>query len=256
MKVLILSIFNETDYYKKMKNIQMKYVNNNEHIDYYFITFKTFMSKNVEIINNIIYVKGVETAMNILEKTIVALDYLINIKKNTYDYIIRTNISTIFNYTLLIQYLHSIPQNDIYIGGIFFKLAWLDYKYGINDYKIDLYSLQNLYYFQGTGITMSFDVVQCILQNKINLKYDIIDDVAIGLFIKNYIPKAYSRMLEIPHMKYSKNCFTNEAVIIRNRLGDIGAIGGDITEEYIINNMDQIVTNHILVDKLENDSDS
>ena len=67
MKVLILSIFNETDYYKKMKNIQMKYVNNNEHIDYYFITFKTFMSKNVEIINNIIYVKGVETAMNILE---------------------------------------------------------------------------------------------------------------------------------------------------------------------------------------------
>ena len=42
MKVLILSIFNETDYYKKMKNIQMKYVNNNEHIDYYFITFKTY----------------------------------------------------------------------------------------------------------------------------------------------------------------------------------------------------------------------
>lgn len=237
MKLLILSIFSNSTIYNNMKDIHIKYLENNENnenIDYYFITFNEDMIVDVEINNNIIYIKGEENYLNILEKTIVALDYLINIKKKEYDFIIRTNVSTLFNYKLLIEYLNSIPKNNIYIGGILFSLNWLDYKYGITNYKINLYSLNNLYYFQGTSIIMSFDVINFILKNKLNIKYDIVDDVAIGLFVKTFLPNAYSRMLEIKYPKCSINNFESDSIIIRNKQND---------REQDLSNMEKIITN-------------
>ena len=43
-----------------MKDIHIKYLENNENIDYYFITFNEDMIVDVEINNNIIYIKGEE----------------------------------------------------------------------------------------------------------------------------------------------------------------------------------------------------
>jgi hypothetical protein len=220
MKILILSIYNDTEIYKQMKEIQISYVNKNENIEYYFVESNENLSEDVILNDNVIYVKGFENYMNILEKTIIALDYLINNMNKQYDFIIRTNISTLFNYKLLIEYLNSIPKNNIYFGGVLFKLAWIDYKYGISDFTKKLYSLNDMYYFQGTCIIMSNDVVNFILQNIIQLKFNIIDDVAIGLFIRDYLPNSYSCIYNLPRLKYSFNDFESDSVIIRNKTID------------------------------------
>ena len=215
-KILILSIFNETPEYNIMKNIQKQYVHSNDLIDYYFVTCDENINSEIKIIDDIIYVKSVDNYLNILEKTIIALDYLINSNNIYYDYIIRTNVSTIINYNLLINYLNNMPKENVYVGGVLFKLDWLDYKYGITTYKKNLYNLNEFIFFQGTGIIMSYDVVKNILNNKYNLKYDIVDDVAIGMFIRDYIPKAYMCMFNIERPKYSKNEYKNDCIIIRN----------------------------------------
>jgi hypothetical protein len=126
--------------------------------------------------------------MNILDKTIKSLRYFINIKE--YDFIVRTNISTAFNYTSLYNYLNEMPRNNIYIGGYFFKLGWLQDLYGITKDNTEKYLLNGLDYFQGTCIILSCDVVKFILDNHHNLIHDVIDDVAIGLFIRTYLPDA------------------------------------------------------------------
>lgn len=237
MKILILSIFNESDEYKIMKEIQKRYIHSNDLIDYYFVTCKENMNSELEVIDDIIYIKSCENYMTILEKTIIAFNYLINIQNNNYDYVVRTNVSTLINYKLLIKYLESIPRDNIYIGGVLFSLDWLDYKYGITDFKINLYNLKNMLFFQGTGIIMSCDVIKFILNNISNLKYDIVDDVAIGLLLRNYLPNAYSCLHKIERPKYSVNNYTSDSIIIRNNFYNVNKISEIINMNDFLNKM-------------------
>jgi hypothetical protein len=200
-----------------MKQMQQRYIHSNELIEYYFVSFKENIDSDVIIDGDLIYVKGVENCMNILKKTFVALHYLINVKQKHYEYIVRTNVSTIFNYNVLLKYLNSIPSTDVYLGNIL-HLNWIDEKFGITNFKRNLYSLTSLMFFQGTCIIMSYDVVKNITENMINLKYDIIDDVAIALYIRTFLPKAYlcSQMHENPQV--TCNTFSEYSVCIRNRV--------------------------------------
>ena len=185
MKILILIIYSKDEIYEQMMNIQKKYIHNFSNVDSYFIQMKNDISDNLQIEDDIIYVKGKENYMNILVKTITALEYLYKIKE--YDFVIRTNISTIINIPKLISYLDNIKQKEnIYTGGgCFGNLGWLDEKSGIIDN-----SLWGTEFIGGNCITLSKNVVIYILSNKDKLRYDIVDDVSIGLFISLYFPIA------------------------------------------------------------------
>jgi hypothetical protein len=196
MNILILCIFNETNRNNRLIEIQRDNFVKNNLIDYYFITYDENLNEEFKLINDTLFIKGTETYMGILKKTIKSLRYLINIKD--YDFIVRTNISTAFNYNLLYNYLNEIPKNNIYIGGLLFKLKNLDPKNGITKDNIEKYLLNDLSFFQGTCIILSRDVVKFILDNSNKLIYDIVDDVSLGLFIKNYLPDAYLKYKNTP----------------------------------------------------------
>jgi hypothetical protein len=66
MKVLILFIYSEESYYRKMMDIQKKYIHNFENVDSYFIQMRDMQSNEIEIDNDIIFVKGQEKRLNIL----------------------------------------------------------------------------------------------------------------------------------------------------------------------------------------------
>jgi hypothetical protein len=67
---------------------------------------------------------------------------------------------------------------------------------------------------------MSHDVVSHIIKHKSKIKYDIIDDVAIGIYIKEYMPSAYyfkcSLYYVIPKLIKPTN-IDNKFVFFRNR---------------------------------------
>jgi len=123
-------------------------------------------------------------------------------KKKNYDFLIRTNISTILNIPKLLLYLHDINSKEhLYTGGSFFGyLQWLDHKSGIIDK-----TFWGTSFMGGTSITLSETTVKHILNNKNNLKYDIIDDVSLGIYIKQYLPEA----IENGGKKLSKIYYTN-----------------------------------------------
>ena len=242
MNILILCIFDETNRNKQLIKIQRDNFVNNYSIDYYFIIYDENLTEEFKLINDTLFIKGNETYMNILDKTIKALRYFINIKD--YDFIIRTNISTTFNYKLLYNYLNDIPKNNIYLGGIVFKIDWIDIKYGITNENIEKFLLKYLYYFQGTCIILSSDVAKNIIENSNKLIHDVIDDVSIGLFIKTYLPNSYLNYTNMPKtsiISEETNIYDNNSIIYRHKsFNDEKDIKNMINTFKIINNHNTI----------------
>lgn len=93
----------------------------------------------------------------------------------------------IINYFNLFQFLNTIPNNNIYTGGKLETLYWLDINSGINRKNQIKHKLFGLKYIQGIGIIFSFDVILKILSNVNKINYSIVDDVTIGLFVRDNI---------------------------------------------------------------------
>jgi hypothetical protein len=211
MKILILCIFDETDRNNKLLQIQRDNFVKNDLIDYYFITYDPNLDDDFKLTNDTLFIKGNEGYMNILDKTIKSLRYFSSIKD--YNFIVRTNISTAFNYNLLCDYLREIPANNIYIGGLMYNLRLIDEKSGITKDMIEKYLLRGMWFYQGTCIVLSSDVVKFMLENHDKLRYEIIDDVSIALFIRTYLPNAYFKDFfkgSLSNMMFSYICEKNK----------------------------------------------
>ena len=218
MNILILSIYNETPIYKNMLEIQKKYINNNKNIDYYFVTFKSEQTEDVVIESNFIFIKGIECLLNITDKTIKCLKHLLKIKN--YDFIIRTNISTVIHFNNLIKFLNTLPKYDVYLGGTLEILNWYDHKSGINKESCEKYNLIGLKYIQGTSIILSNDIANYIVDNENLINYQIVDDVTIGLFIRENKPNIYSNLSKEICCNVNMNNFENNFIFLRNNKFD------------------------------------
>jgi hypothetical protein len=158
---------------------------------------------------------------------------------SNYDFIIRTNISTIIIYDNLITYLNSLPKKNIYIGAGLLTLNWFDIKFGINETTREKYGLFGLKFVSGTSIILSYDVAQYILDNSHLIDYNIIDDVSFGLFIRDYKPDIYENLTKNNCCKIFHNCFNKNAVFIRNRILNTSEENKDRNLE--IENMTKII---------------
>jgi len=156
---LIISSNNEP-VYTQMKELSPKYYNlySNE-IKYFFIENR--QNNNNEVIedNNFLYINGTESFIpGIYNKTIKAIEYINN--KYSYDYIIRTNLSTFWHMENLFKLLNIKPKERFAAG----------------------YAFQG--FISGTGIIMSRDVGNIVTSNY-NSAY-IGDDLAISQTIQSH----------------------------------------------------------------------
>jgi hypothetical protein len=218
MKVLLLIIFSETELYNYMLENQKSYIHSHQHIDVYFVTLNNQLIKDVLVEDDIIYIKGTENYTNILYKTIEALDYLRKTSSNKYDYVVRSNISTIIMLNNLYAFLSNYERHNVYTGGNVETLRWQLQTYEISEEK---QMCRNNYYglkfIQGIGIIMSYDLVESILNMKSIIEYDIVDDVKLGIIIRDYFPNVYMNIDKMLVAKTSYNCYDAEAIFIRNR---------------------------------------
>jgi hypothetical protein len=139
--------------------------------------------------NDIIYVKGEENYLNITNKTIKSIDYLLNKMNKKYNYILRTNMSTFCNLKNIYKKILKMPKKNVYTGGSINNLQWLHPEFGIKDKKYF-----GLLYSSGTSIIISSDVAKKIIKNKNKIDHNIIDDVTLGIIIKNISKKAYKNI--------------------------------------------------------------
>jgi len=165
MRILILIVSSDNlPVYKKEKELWRTYMTSHPEIDAYFIESRVDVSTTY-IDNQTIYTHGEESYEQIIHKTLDALQFCMS---THYDYIIRTNLSTVWDLKTLYTYLQNCPKEQFYAG-----------QYG--PYYNKQCNRHWLYFVGGMGIIMSKDVATLLLENRtITESFKEIDDVDIG----------------------------------------------------------------------------
>lgn len=151
----------------------------------------------------------------ILNKTLRALSYVK--EKYNYDYIVRTNISSIMNYNLMNAYLDRFPVD--YVGPTNYTGFNFDLKSGLTEEKRRTYA--NVQWVAGTAIVMSEECVSLLVSKSEDvMSLEMIDDVGIGCFLWPY----FSKNLKMGQMGHDITCHSGDSfknsdnfVLYRNR---------------------------------------
>jgi len=94
--------------------------------------------------------------------------------------LIRSNISTIINFKLLDDELKINKIN--YGGGRVLTLSWIDKLSGVIDN-----TFFGLNFVSGTSIIFSKKCASRLLKEKNKINYELVDDVAIGVFMRDIL---------------------------------------------------------------------
>jgi hypothetical protein len=183
IKILNLVLYSDNnDYYKEMFSILNNFYNNfnynqNLFVKTYYYKYNNNIQNDIELIDNIINIKGEESIVpGALEKTLIALKYIEN-EIDGYDYVIRSNISTIIDFNSMSIELEKKPI--MYGSTLNICLIHIDIPSGITTTKYF-----NTWFASGTNIIISKQCCKMLINNIDLIDKTIIDDVAFGILFK------------------------------------------------------------------------
>jgi len=187
-KVVILIICHYSEMNMMMLDELRRKIYKNHKINYYIVAsrFSPSNPKELEVEDDIIFVNQVETYFNILNKTLKAMEYINNVLQLEYDFLIRTNVSTVINIPRLLTELSRIPKKNISIGGNKMQINWTCPGYGIDDNRY-----KGRWFVQGTSIVFSKDVCEDIIKNQHKIEKKIVDDITLFMYLGNFNKEAY-----------------------------------------------------------------
>lgn len=140
-------------------------MNTHPNVDSYFLE----MAPLSGIVGDTFYTRGIEDGHGILIKTLAAMKYF-----SGYDYIIRTNLSSVWNFPRLIEFLHTLPTSGVYCGEINRNIPGLEYV-------------------SGAGMILTPDVCKKMVETPRYVQ--VMDDVDIGFVLRGLgiLPTPYRR---------------------------------------------------------------
>ena len=189
LTILNLVLFSHDDNgpYDTMQQMTSRYYKRFPNVHTVYYTYKPDIDSDFILDKDILYIKGNETYIpGILEKTVQVFDYYKD-KYDQYDYIIRSNISTIIQFDLLVNELVAKPL--FYGSGYLFTEPTQE----ITDKVYPHLSGPDKSFQWGSGTSMIFtkESMKFVLDNAHYLYNDynhIIDDVAISLLFQKHYP--------------------------------------------------------------------
>lgn len=157
-RLLVLVISGGDDpVYAQHKEIWRSYMHKTPGVNVYFVEAGV-----PRITEDTVVVAGTESWDGILKKTLEALKSL---HSETYPYVLRTNLSSVWNFPRLLETIETRPREGVYDG-----------IHGFHEESP---------YISGAGLLMSRDVVSCLLAHEdAALALDLIDDIAIGIALR------------------------------------------------------------------------
>jgi hypothetical protein len=189
-KVIFLIISSDDqEVYKHMKDYQTTIFNSyGDKIKYFFVENDETINDSITVEDNHIYIKGTDSLIpSVYLKSLKALNYIYS--NYSFDYVIRTNLSSIWHIDNLFKFLDTQPKLK-YAGG---------------------YAFQG--FISGCGIIMSKDVSEIVFTNY-NANYEkCSDDCCISETIQQneislYDIQAYKwgLLIENQNIKFPDNC--------------------------------------------------
>jgi len=186
LRILHLVLFNHDKgaYDQMQSSTRPFYQKLASQVDTYYYCFSPTLQQPFVFDNasRILYIQGDESyAPGALDKTIKVFHYFED-TLNHYDYVVRSNISTLVDFEQLMPTLESTPIE--YGGGLINQLSWLDDRSGVKD---ETYF--GTKYVSGTCIIFSTNCLRNLLQKSYMMNYNLVDDLAIGVFIARHLPE-------------------------------------------------------------------
>jgi len=172
--ILLVIASNNTEYYKNARKVWKKYIHINPDVNVFFVYEELSAPLEDSDDSDIIYNDIAIEQNSILVKTLRAM-YAIN-KYYSYDYFIRTNISTFWDLNRIHLLLDQCPKTACYAGGHDLSPFLI--------YNKDPYII-NTHLYSGVCMIFTPDIVQNILNNIHKLNYNLPDDISIGLYMSN-----------------------------------------------------------------------
>ena len=154
--------YNSSNRYSILKDLNKTYFDIfKDDIKFFFVEYNENINEDVLEVDDFIYIKGLEEPIipNILIKKIKSMIYIKS--KYKFDYIINTNLSSIWNIPVLFSLYNNIPRNNFFGGHYIFNSL-----------------------ITGTGIIISKDLLPILLTiNAYNFRDN--EDVVISHFMKS-----------------------------------------------------------------------
>jgi len=177
--------YNSSNRYSILKELNKSYFDIfKDDIKFFFVEYNENINEDIVESGDYIYIKGIEEPIvpNFLIKKIKAMIYIES--KYKFDYIINTNLSSIWNIPVLFSLYNNIPRNNLFGGHYIFNS-----------------------FITGTGIIISKNIVPILL--KIDPMSGDNDDVAISHFMK-------SKNIRIFHLEKSNHYKMNYQILDEN----------------------------------------
>ncbi len=210
-----LILYSPSKEYELMYRIHSAYLNKKK-IDHLFYCFRN-QENEYEVVDDILYIKGEESFMpGILEKTLKALKFYNMNLKEKYDYVVRSNISTIINFDKLEQATTVAPLD--FGGPLFYTSANVNPEAGLTEEKHIIYGKYG--FVSGICMVFSNAAIEFTLtfENQI-LSYKLQDDLAISIPYQtvkhNLVYRKINGLVEWNVEKFNK-----DAIAYRNRSDD------------------------------------
>ena len=166
--ILILSSNNNV-IYNNCRKIWKKYMNIDPTIKVYFVYGQLSQTlDDYDPSSDLIYTEVAEYSPTRIEKTIKAIEYIDS--QITYDFFIRTNLSTFWDFKKLHLHLNELPIQNCYSG----------------DGPLPGYNT-NGYYLSGTDTIVTPEMIKSIIINKHLVDYNITEDCALGKYFHGYL---------------------------------------------------------------------
>ncbi len=182
---LHLVLTSENEYYNEMYKITNEYYKNFKNVTTIYYKYLNTLEDDYKLDNenNILYIKGIESHLpGILDKTLKTFLYLKNdIFQDKYDYIIRSNVSTIINFDIMDKV---IQEKNIDYGG---DPLWILSSIFPHD-GIMKPEYTNIVLVQGNCIILKNTIMKEIINNINDIDMNVIDDISIAIFIKFKCP--------------------------------------------------------------------
>jgi len=130
--------------YVEHRKVWKRYMHSNPNIDCFFVQFSPLLRFQSHTFDgDTLTFPGVERYETIYRKTLLALNYFMN--RKAYDYVVRTNLSAVWDFGELLAYLETAPRSGFYAGP--------------NDPR------PGFSFVTGSGILWSADVAQMLVRN-------------------------------------------------------------------------------------------
>jgi hypothetical protein len=148
----------------------------------------------LDVANKTLFIKGDECLIpGILHKTVEALSFFLRERSSLmippYDYVWRTNLSSVLDFEGLERFILSLNQPNGLYAGYIGKALFGDHNLkggglGSSGKRSGAERSSPTFFASGAGFLMSRDVAMYLVSNRDSLRWDIIDDVAIGALLE------------------------------------------------------------------------